>query len=107
MDKESILAKAQKEKYRGKEYENKVEIRSSAIGYAIVLALGFVLAIIEYCAQRRIHFGMLSLGAVAVGVDNLYLGIKMKKYSKVAFGSFMLLVAAMCILIFIVQVVSV
>ena len=62
--------------------------------------------LVEYFAQGRIHFGMISLGAVAVGIDNIYLGIKMKKYGKVAWGSVMLLFAAICILIFIVQVVS-
>ena len=106
MDKEKILNAARNEKYRGREYENKEEIRSSALGYAITLALGFVLTLIEYFAQGYIHFGMLSLGAVAVGVDNIYLGIKMRKYGKVAWGSVMLLFAAICILIFIVQVVS-
>ena len=106
MDKEQILNAARNEKYRGKEYENKEEIRSSALGSAITLALGFVLTLIEYFAQGHIHFGMLALGAVAVGVDNVYLGIKMKKYGKVAWGSVMLFFAAICILIFIVQVVS-
>ena len=106
MDKEQILNAARNEKYRGKEYENKEEIRSSALGYAITLALGFVLTLIEYFAQGHIHFGMLALGAVAVGVDNVFLGIKMKKYGKVAWGSVMLFFAAICILIFIVQVVS-
>lgn len=106
MNKEQILNAARNEKYRGKEYENKEEIRSSALGYAITLVLGFLMALIEYFAQGRIHFGMISLGAVAVGVDNIYLGIKMKKYGKVAWGSVMLLFAAICILIFIVQVVS-
>jgi hypothetical protein len=106
MDKEKILNAARNEKYCGKEYENKEEIRSSAIGYAITLALGFILALVEYFAQGHIHFGMLSLGAVSVGVDNLYLGIKMTKRRKVVFGVFMLLIAAFCVLIYIVQVVS-
>ena len=106
MNKEQILNAARNEKYRGKEYENKEEIRSSALGYAITLVLGFLMALIEYFAQGRIQFGMISLGAIAVGVDNIYLGIKMKKYGKVAWGSVMLLFAAICILIFIVQVVS-
>ena len=107
MDKEQILNAARNEKYRGKEYENKEEIRSSALGYAITLALGFILTLIEYFSQGHIHFGMLSLGAVAVGVDNIYLGIKMKKHGKVTWGAVMLLFAAICILIYIVQVVAV
>ena len=106
MDKENILAAARNQKERGKEYEHKEEMRSSALGYAITLTLGFILAIVEYLTQGSIHLGMLSLGAVSVGVDALYLGLKMKKYGKAVFGAFMLLIAVLFVLIFIVQVVA-
>ena len=107
MDRESILAKARNEKYRGKEYENKVEIRSSAIGYAIILILGSVLTLIKYFANGIIDFGMVSLGAAAVGIDNIYLGSKIKKRGKLVWGCFMLFVAVICVLLYIVQVVTV
>ena len=106
MDKEKILNAARNEKYRGREYENKEEFRSTALGYAITLALGVGLTLVEYIVKGYIHFGMLSLGAVAVGVDNLYLGFKMKKYGKVAWGAMMLFFAAVFVMLYFVQVIT-
>ena len=106
MNKDNILAAARREKFKGKEFENKEEIRSSTIGYAIVLILGIILVLVEYFAKGTLHFGMLALGATSVGVDNLFLGIKFTKYGKIIFGACMLFIAALFILIYIGQVVA-
>lgn len=107
MDKENILAAARNQKERGREYETKEAMRSNLLSYAATLLLGMILFVVEYFAKGTVHWGMIALGLVAVGVDTLYVGIRLKKPIKIALGAFALLIAALCVMFFIVQVVAV
>ena len=106
MDRESILAKARTDKNRGKEYENKQSIRGSLLSAIFAILLGIVLFFVEYCSKGTLNFGLIAIGATAVGVQYLFEGITVKKIHMIIAGAIFALLAAIFILIFIGQVVA-
>ena len=104
-DKNKILAMAQNDKYRGKEFENKKTTRSGLLGSAIALFVGAALFLLEYFLKGSINVGLIAVGMTAVGVDSLYEGIKLRRHYKTAFGVAQILLAILFILAFVAKVV--
>lgn len=106
VDNESILAKARKEKYRGKEYENKESTRSNLLATAIALLVGSALFLLEYFIKGTANVGLLAVGLTTASVDLLYEGLKLKKPWFTFAGIVQALAAVVFILFFVGQVVA-
>lgn len=107
MDKETILAAARSDKYRGKEFENKETTRSGLLGSAIALLVGVALFLLEYFVNDSVNEGLIAVGMTAAGVDSFYEGIKLKRHYMTVIGVVQMLAAIFAILVFIAKVVSV
>ena len=70
------------------------------------ILLGIALFFVEYCAKGTLNFGLITIGATAVGVQYLFEGITVKKIHMIIAGAIFALLAAIFILIFICQVVA-
>lgn len=107
MDKETILAAARSDKYRGQEFENKETTRSGLLGSAIALLVGVALFLLEYFVNDSVNVGLIAVGMTAAGVDSFYEGIKLKRHYMTVIGVIQMLAAIFAILVFIAKVVSV
>lgn len=101
MKDEDILLAAQKEKSRGKEYENKESIRSNLFGSFVALVVGMVLFLLEYFINNSVNIELIAVGMTAAGTQLLFEGLKVKKVYLVVFGIVQLIIAFMMILVFI------
>ena len=66
MKNEEILKAAQKEKYKGKEYENREGLRSTAVGAVVSLFLTAVLLFLQFFAKGTINAGFLAIGVIVL-----------------------------------------
>lgn len=105
MDKEKVLAAAQKNKYMGKEYENKVSIRGGIWSSFVALLVGVFLCLLEYFCDGTLNIGLIAVGLTASGVEFLYEGIKVKKTLMMVAGTIEAIAAIFVILAFVGQVV--
>lgn len=106
MDKEKILAAARCDKHRGEEFENKQYVRGSLLSAFFAILLGIILFFAEYFCQGTLNFGLIAVGATALGVQYLFEGITTKKVLTIIVGSIYSLLAALFTLAFIGQVVA-
>ena len=86
MDKNSILAAAQADKYRGQEYERNESIRSNLLSSAIALTVGAILFLLEVFVFKRWNLSLIIVILSFAGVDSLYEGIKFRRYHMTAIG---------------------
>ncbi len=107
MNNEEILAAAQKNKNRGKEYERKVLSRGDAWSSLICLIVGLLLFSIKYFTTNTMDFGLIAVGMCACGVQYLHEGIKLKKTWRIVVGIFQLFFCVIAILAFIGELVLV
>ena len=106
MDRENILAKARSDKNRGKEYENKQSMRGGLLGAYLAVLLGLALSFVEYFAKGTLNFGLIAVGATALGVQYLFEGITIKKVYLIIAGIIYFVLAIFLVLVFISQVVA-
>ena len=106
MDKESILAAARSDTYRGQEYERKESVRSNLLSSAIALIVAGILLIIEFWATKRWNLSLIIIILIFAGVDSLYEGIRFKKGRTITIGTIQLLGAVFFTLLFVCQVVA-
>lgn len=105
MDKEKILELAKKDTSRGKEYENKESIRGNLFASLFALIVGACLFFVEYCVKGTINIGLIAVGITAYSVQFLYEGIKLKKLCYILVSVFLILIALLSIILFLVKVV--
>ena len=106
MKNEDILLAAQKEKNRGKEFENKASIKSNLFGSFVALLVGILLFMLEYCIKDSVNVGLIAIGMTALGAQSLFEGIKVKKAYWIIIGAVQLLIALFAILVFISKLVT-
>lgn len=106
MKNEDILLAAQKEKNRGKEFENKASIKSNLFGSFVALLVGILLFMLEYCIKDSVNVGLIAIGMTASGAQSLFEGIKVKKAYWIIIGAVQLLIALFAILVFISKLVT-
>ena len=106
MKNEEILLAAQKEKNRGKEFENKASIKSNLFGSFVALLVGILLFMLEYCIKDSVNVGLIAIGMTASGAQSLFEGIKVKKAYWIIIGAAQLLIALFAILVFISKLVT-
>lgn len=107
MDREKILAAAQSNKKRGCEYENREGLRGSVLAELITLAVLFILFLLEACVNKTYNVSLGAAATTIAGVDALYEGIKAKKRYLILVGILTLLLAVICIVAFVRQVIGV
>ena len=105
MNKEKILAAAQKNAFAGKEYESRVTIKGGAWSSLIALLVGVFLFSLEYFCNDTFNIGLIAVGLTASGVEFLYEGIKMKRIILIIAGMIETFAAIFVILAFVGQVV--
>ena len=105
MDKDKILKIACKDKNVGREYENKIGIKSGLVGSFIALLVCICLILLEGFAKHSVNIGVLAVGMTASGVPSLYEGIKIKRVFMLAVGIIQVVIAIIDIIVFIGQVV--
>ena len=105
MNNEKILEIAQRNKNRGKEYENKTAHMSSLWGSIAAVLVGLILFLIEYFISGSTNLGLIAVGLTALGVQYLYEGIKIKKLYQIVFGVIQMFIAICAILVFVEKVV--
>ena len=105
-NRDAILAAAKKEKYSGKEYENRASARGTLLASLVALIVGIILFFVEFFIRRTWNFGLISVAMTAAGVQHLYEGIRFKSAWRIVVGSLGLIIALMFILCFVVQVMS-
>lgn len=103
MKNEEILKAAQNEKHKGKEFENREGLRSTAIGAVVSLFMTAALLFLQYFAKGTINAGFLAIGVSSAAAQYLYEGIKTKKRSSIVLGVITTLLAALFIAVFVSQ----
>lgn len=106
MKNEDILIAAQKEKNRGKEFENKTSEKSYLFGFFVALLVGVLLFMFEYCIKDSVNVGLIAVGMTASGAQSFFEGIKVKKAYLIIIGVVQLLIALFAIFIFIGKLVT-
>ena len=106
MEKEDILNGAQNERIKGSEFENRIGVRSSLIGFLTALFVGTILCLVELFVKKTLNFGLIALLFTTAGVQFLYEGIKTKSVWRIIFGAVELVLAVFFILGFIWTVIS-
>ena len=102
--KNRILREAQKDSYNGKEYEHKIYDRSVLLSELVMLVVGLSLMIVEYLKKHTYNLGIVAIILIAISVQMLYEGIKIKKVWKIALGTFLLVFAIIVIIGYVGQV---
>lgn len=106
MENKKILEVARKNTTRGKEYESKALEKSNTVGIIVSTIVGCALFWLEYFIRHTLNIGLVAVCLAAVGIQSLYEGIKIKKTRLIIVGSVETIMAVVCVLIFIVQVVA-
>ena len=102
MNKEDILAAGRKEK-KGKEYENKVTVKSSLYGELAALIVCGILFFSEYFIRGSVNTSIMAVVWAAIGVQSLVEGIKNRPFKVhliligVVASLFALLITVSCI----------
>ncbi len=104
MDNQKILEAARKNKNRGKEYENKVSVRSSLVGIFVALIVGVGLFLLEYINRGSFNFGLIAVGLSGAVTQSFVEGISCKKLYLIIIGIILILPAVFFILLFIQEV---
>ncbi len=103
MNNEEILKAAQKEKHKGKEFENREGLRSTAVGAVVSLFLTSILLFLQYFVKGTINMGFLSIGVSSAAAQYLYEGIKIKKKSSLVIGIITTIIAIFFTAVFVAQ----
>ncbi len=103
---DEILEAAQKEKFAGKEFDNRIESRGTLWASLISLIVGVGLFLVEYFVKGTWNIGLIAIGMTASCVQLLYEGIKLKIVWKIILGAISAIIALFFILGFIVRVIS-
>lgn len=106
MKNKDILMAAQKEKSKGKEFENKQSVKSNLIGSLIALLVGIMLFLLEYFINSSVNIGLIAVGLTAAAVQSLFEGIKNRKVHMIIIGVVEALVTLFAILAFVSQLVT-
>jgi thiol:disulfide interchange protein len=106
MDKNEILKVAKKEKSKGKEFENRVGIKSNLVGLLAALIVGIILFLVEYFVKKTWNIALVAVFMTAAGVQMLYEGIRIKSIWRIIVGVIQILIALFFSLGFIGQVIS-
>lgn len=86
MNKEEILAAAQKEKYKAKEYEDIVMSRGETLSGLVCFIVGVVLFITEYIYSHTLNLTLATIGFLACGVEFTHEGKHLHKRFYFVFG---------------------
>ena len=105
-NKEDILNAAQKESFRGKEFENKAGTRGALLAALVSLIVGTLLFLVEFFVKKTWNIGLLAVAMTASSTQLLYEGIKLKNVWKTIFGLLGALIALFFILGYIGQVIA-
>lgn len=106
LNKNEILKAARAEKTKGKEYEDRVGIKSSVVGLLAALIVGIILFLVEYFVKKTWNIALVAVFMTAAGVQMLYEGIRIKSVWRVIIGIVQVLIALFFTLGFIGQVIS-
>ena len=101
LTREDILSAAREDKERGKEFESKVSFRSGFFAALIALVVGFLLVALQYWIERSVNYGLIAVGVTAAAADALYVGIKFHKIGRIVYGSIIVLIALLAVMMFI------
>ena len=79
MDKNEILSAAQKDKTRGKEFENKEILRANGFSAFVALFFSLIFMMLDLIAKRPANGGYLAIAVSIFMFVYLYEGIKLKR----------------------------
>lgn len=106
MNHDKILEAARANKNRGMEYENKEISHSNLLSSFIAILVAAGLFFIEYFINNTVNVGLIAVGMVAVCVQYLYTGFKLKKLIAIIAGIISAVIAILFIIAFVIQVVE-
>lgn len=88
MENKEILAAARKEKYKGKEFESRIDGICQVIGNITAILVASVLFVLDWVLHDHVNYRLLLVITVSAGAQLLFSGIREKKKADIAFGIF-------------------
>ncbi|MBQ1196914.1 MAG: hypothetical protein IIX44_11785 [Clostridia bacterium] len=102
MKNDDILKAAQRNKIRGKEFENREETLSTMISYITSIIVGTILFVVEYYSKGHLNISLIIVAITAIGSDTLYKGIRLKKKLSIVMGIILSTIALLALVAYLV-----
>lgn len=104
MDRERIIEGAKKNKAKGAEFENAVDLNGTSWGLLAADMMALIVLVVRWYGKGTYDFGELAIFATILGVEPLVKGIRLKRWWQILFGALFTLFALVCLICFLGEV---
>ena len=104
MDRDKIIEGAKRNKARGAEFENAVELDGSLWATLVTDVLALLMIAVKWYGKGIIDFGALTISVNITGIQLLVKGIRLRKWWQIIFGVACIIFTIICLICFLGEV---